>query len=395
LYGELKIDTGAFERSLLNADKLLGETSKAIGDVEQQAQNVGKTSASTARQFEKFNDIVGQQRQRVLDAAEAFRKGDITTRQFANVINQTESHVSSLNSRIKDSSARLTDFANNSGKARSAFQSFLTAGLATAGITSIASALKNFGEESIRLVGTLDRLTRFTATLDRNFQSPQALKKFQDDIKDLSTQIPHSAESIAKASFTIKSAFQNMTEPELIEFLRQFGNAATASNTDIASHAQNVAALAKVYQITAEQLPKFNALIASSFGQALASDAQVAQGFNEILNSAKSVKQPLEDVIAAMSTLQSVSSNAAMNTNLLQNVFSKLTDPKYIEGFKDIGVKVFDAQGQFRALNDIVNDLARSFQGLSDQKINEKLSFLKDMQAREGFKTLVREVRGV
>jgi TP901 family phage tail tape measure protein len=392
LFGELKADTGAFERSLLQADKLLSDTAKAIGTVEQQAQNVGKTSAATARQFEKFNDTVNTQRQRVLDAAEAFRKGDIGARQFANVINQAENRAGGLNSRLKDTSAQLTDFGNRMSKAGGAFKSFLSAGLATAGIVSITGALKDFGAESIRLFATLDKLTRFTATLDRNFQSPEALAKFQKDIKELSTEIPHSAESIAKASFTIKSAFANITEPQLIEFLRQFGNAATASNTDIASHAQNVAALAKQYQITAEQLPKFNALIASSFGAALASDAEVASGFNLVLNAAKSVKQPLEDVVAAMSTLQSVSSNAAANTNLLQNVFSKLTDPKYIEGFADIGVKVFDAQGQFRALNDIVNDLSKSFKGLTDQQINEKLSFLKDIQAREGFKALAREV---
>ncbi len=258
------------------------------------------------------------------------------------------------------------------------------------GVGSAGFLAKDFITDSAQLYASLDKLTRFTATLDKNFQSSDALRKFQADIKQLSTEIPHSAENIAKASFTIKSAFQDATEPELIAYLREFGNAATASNTDIASHAVNVAALAKQYNIFGDDLRRFSALIASSFGQALASDEKVAQGFNQVLNSARSTKQPLEDMVAAMSTLQSASSNAEQNTTLLLNVYAKLTDPKYIEGIKAMGVAVFDAQGQFRPLNDIINDLAISLQGLSDEQVNEKLEWAKDLQAREGIKTLIR-----
>jgi TP901 family phage tail tape measure protein len=388
LWGELKADTKAFERSMYDSDVALNTLNKSIEDTEQKAKQIGDTSATTARKFEKLTDAVKQQRQRLDDAAQAYLKGDINARRFASIVGQTENKVAQLNSRLKDSSAQLSDWARRSTIAGSAFKGALGA----IGVSNFASIARDFAVDSAQLFATFDKLTRFTATLDRNFQSPAALLKFQEDIKQLSTEIPHSAESIARASFTIKSAFQNITEPELINFLREFGNAATASNTDIASHAQNLAALAKQYNITGADLGKFSALIASAFGQALASDAQVAAGFNQVINAARSTRQPLADMVAAMSTLQSASNDAAGNTTLLQNVFAKLTDPKYIAGMKAMGVSAFDTSGQFRPLNDIVNDLANKLKGLNDQQINDKLAWAKDLQAREGLKTLIRQV---
>lgn len=382
---------------MYDSEVALNVLERQIGDTERKAKDLGQTSAVSARQYEKLTEAVRLQRQKLLDAADAFQKGDISARRFATIVGQTENKVASLGSRLRDAHARLKDFAAGGSKAgsvlRDVFAGTLLGGGAAGVITALGGALKDATVDGIKLFGTLDRLTRFTATLDRNFQSPEGLKKFREDIQQLSTEIPFTAESIARASFTLKSAFQGLTEPQLIEYLRQFGNAAVASNTDIATHAQNVAALAKQYKLTGDDLTRFNALIASSFGQALAQDSEVAQGFNRILSAAQSTKQPLNDLIAAMSTLQSVSSDAESNTTNLLNVYSKLTDAKYIEGLKELGINVFDAKGHFKGLNDIVNELAQKLKGLSDEEINQKFAFAKDLQAREGLKTLVREVQ--
>lgn len=392
LFGELKADTRAFERSLYDADVALNQTAQAINKAEDRAQSLGKTSATTARQFEKMRETLKQQTQTVESVAKAYQKGDITAKQFATSIASAQNRITSLNSRLKDSQARLTDWANRASKSGSMFQSVFGATLFAGGLVGAGLAMKNFTAESVKMFGTLDKLTRFTATLDKSFQTPEALSKFQEDIKKLSTEIPHSAESIAKASFQIKSAFQNLTEPELIEYLREFGNAATASNTDIASHAFNMAALAKQYKITATDLRAFSALMTSAFGQALATDEKVSAGFNRILSAAQSTKQPLNDMVAAMSTLQSVSSDAEGNTTLLLNTYAKLTDPKYIEGMKEMGVSVFDASGNFKTLNQLINEMAKELEGLNDQQVNEKLSWAKDLQAREGIKILIRQI---
>lgn len=388
LWGEIKADTVNFESALSRAEGKLKQTEAAITQGEQKARQLGDTTAKTGRTYERFNEVVDKSRQRMLDAVTAYQRGDISAKKLASEFARVENNVGGLNSKLKDSAARVEDWSRRTTIAGSAFRG----AFAALGLGGGLLMAKGFVEDSAKLFGTLDKLTRFTATLDKNFQSPENLKKFQEDIKKLSTEIPHSAESIAKASFQIKSAYQNITEPELIEFLREFGNAATASNTDIAQHAFNMAALTKQYGITKNELRGFSALMSTAFGNALATDSKVAEGFNRILASAKGTRQPLADMAAAMGTLQSASSDAEYNTTLLLNVYSKLTDEKYIQGIQDMGVAFYDTQGQVRPLNDLINDMAKSLEGLSDKEVNDKMAFAKDLQAREGLKTLVRLV---
>lgn len=394
LFGDLKVGTSAFENSLHEAEVRLNQTQRAIQDTEKSAERMGKTTATVARNFEKLNDTVETNRDRMRQAVDAYERGEISANKLSTVLRQTDTRVNGLNSRLKDTQSRLNDAGRSASSFGSTFKQVFSATLLAGGVEGVTRSIANFGKESVQMFASLDKLVRMTANLDRNFRTADALNSFREDIQKLSTEIPHSAESIARASFSIKSAFSNLTQPELIDYLREFGRAATASGSDIDQHAQSMAALAKSYNITRDELPKLSALITSSFGQALASDSQVAAGFNTVLNAARSTKQPLEDLVGAMSTLQSVSSDAARNTNLLENVYAKLTDQKYIEGIEKLGVSVFDAQGNFRALNPIVNDLAKELAGLSDKELNEALGFAKDMQAREGLKALIRGVDG-
>jgi TP901 family phage tail tape measure protein len=391
LFGELKADTGDFTKNLLNAERVLENAETALTKTEQKAKELGATTATTGRGFEKMNEKLQDTHRKLAEAVSDFNKGDINAKQFGKAIDQAEKSFGSLNSRVKDSSARLDDFGNRSKK--SLTMSVAAADLLSNAFSAVAGHIKDFAVDGVKMNASLDKLVRFTATLDKSFQTPVGLRTLNEDFRKLATQIPQSAEDIAKASFTVKSAFSDLSETDLIDYLKQIGLAATASNTDIATHADHIAALAKQYGITAKELPKFNALIASSFGQALASDNQVAAGFNEIVNTAKSTKQPLEALIASMSTLQGASNDAAGNTTLLKNALEKLSDPKYIEGFDGIGISVFNAKGEFKDIGQVINEVAEKMKGLSDEDITKKFDFLKDAQARQGFLTLARNVQ--
>jgi TP901 family phage tail tape measure protein len=435
LFGELKVDSASFRAAMNYADNRAKASEKLHSQLEQQkaraatqtsltqqrlAAQAANTQTRSAAAVERATIQSETTKQRIaaqsaqaqarlnLAAETAATRSELLKQRLAQQTATQQQRLAQQSSQFQQRmatqasvrfereqqrmQAAATRAANATKFQWSRVQAVFGGTLLAGGVAGMTIAMKDLGIESVKMFGTLDKLTRFTATLDKNFQSPEALKKFQEDIKKLSTEIPHSAESIAKASFNIKSAFQNLTEPQLIEYLREFGNAATASNTDIASHAFNMAALAKQYKIGANDLRAFSALMTSAFGQALATDEKVSAGFNRILSAAQSTKQPLNDMAAAMSTLQSVSSDAEGNTTLLLNTYAKLTDPKYIEGMKEMGVSVFDAAGNFKTLNQLINEMAKELEGMSDKEANEALSWAKDLQAREGIKILIRQV---
>ncbi len=365
------------------------------------AENRTKASATAEaatrqRQLrEAMNSIRGFERERAAGERRHTQLVEREARQQTNARNREQRRAAN------DFLAQLRRVNSEEQKSRSGgLQSFggrnaILGGIAGAGAVGAAlgltTGLTSIVSEGREAYVTLDRLVRFTSTLDQKFQSPAALDKLRKDIEQLSVEVPQSAENIAKASFTVKSAFQDMTEPELIDFLRKFSLQATASNTSVDLHAERVAALAKLYKVTTGELDSFGAMLATSFGDALASDAAVGEGFNKILVSARMLKQPLNEVAAAMGAIQSTSSDAERNTTNLQNVFAKLGDPKYVKGMKEVfGVSVFDAQGNFKGLNAIVNELAKSMEGLTDEQRSGKIGeVFKDLQAREGLLSLI------
>lgn len=302
-------------------------------------------------------------------------------------------HMRRVNAEERRAARQSSMFSGFGG--RSALGGALAFGAGAGAALGLTTGLTAIASEGREAYVSLEKLVRFTATLDRSFQAPQALISFRKEIEALSVEVPQSAENIARASFSVKSAYQNMTRPELISFLRTLSIQATASNTTVDQHADRVIALAKLYNVTAKELDTFGAIMATSFGDALAGDAAVGEGFNKILVSARSMKQPLNEVAAAMGAIQSTSSDAEKNTTNLQNVFAKLGDPKYIQGIKEVfNIDVFDAQGSYKGLNQIVNELAKSLEGLSDKEKSAKIGeVFKDLQAREGLLSLI-EVLG-
>jgi hypothetical protein len=73
-------------------------------------------------------------------------------------------------------------------------------------------------------------------------------------------------------------------------------------------------------------------------------------------------------------------------TVLLQNAFTALSNPKRIEGFKRIGVSIFDAQGKMKPMADIMDNLSHKLSGLTDeQRIKKLASIGLDSQAASAF----------
>jgi hypothetical protein len=179
LWGELRVDTKQFERAMHDSEVELNKVERSMGDVEKKARSLGQTSATAARQHEKLTDAVKQQRQRLLDAAAAFEKGDISGRKFAAVVNQTETRVNALNSRLKDHAARLADLPGRWSKVSSTLRQAASEFTSVAGWVGAASAA--VGTFSIRAANNLENArNKFTALEGSVGKANERIQKLLD-----------------------------------------------------------------------------------------------------------------------------------------------------------------------------------------------------------------------
>lgn len=110
LWGELKADTGKFESSMRSSQNLLESVSKAVTSTESRAVSLGKTTATTSRQFERFNEVLSAQQKKLLNAGAAFQAGHISAKQMASVMTSVDSSLLRTASSLKSVNAGLDDF---------------------------------------------------------------------------------------------------------------------------------------------------------------------------------------------------------------------------------------------------------------------------------------------
>ncbi|HTK38058.1 MAG TPA: hypothetical protein VL325_06155, partial [Pyrinomonadaceae bacterium] len=109
LFGELKADTSAFERSLKDADARLKGAQVELAKTEAKSKSLGDTSATVSRRYEKLSEAIGASNIRLSEAANAYIKGEINARKYASVLASVERQTTSLASRIKDANARAAE----------------------------------------------------------------------------------------------------------------------------------------------------------------------------------------------------------------------------------------------------------------------------------------------
>lgn len=323
---------------------------------------------------------------------EARTQSRVREREYKRSMNQMITDSKKRDREIQRSSQRASRTSSLGGfSGRNALLAGIGGGAALGAVVGIGGGLASIATQGREAYASLDKLVRFTATLDRAFQSPPALAKFKADIEALSLVVPQSAENIADASFTIKSAYQNMKEPELIAFLKNMSIAATASNTTVDQHAKRVAALASGYAYTTQQLNEFNAILSTSFGAALAPDSEVGAGFQSLITPAQVAGQSLNELAAAMGAIQSSSADAQQNTMRLKNVLVKFIDPKFAEKLQEtFKISLWDQAGKFKGLNKIVNEVAKSLVGLTDKQKALKIgSVFTDQRDAAGMMSLI------
>jgi len=93
-------------------------------------------------------------------------------------------------------------------------------------------------------------------------------------------------------------------------------------------------------------------------GEAIGNAAQAAAGFSQTADS----------MIAVLATFHDLGIRGAESGTRYRMVVQQLSDSalKHAEAWRQLGVSVYDVQGTMRALPDIIRDMARAMEGMSD-----------------------------
>lgn len=170
-------------------------------------------------------------------------------------------------------------------------------------------------------------------------------------------EVPEAFNKIISAGLDVKTSLATL-EPTLQAAKAGFTDVGTVAAAAVNTmNSSGIMDATRVYDILFATLNKGNA----EFGD-------IAAYLPKIIPGARAAGISLEDTAGAFAylTAQGLKSEAAATG--LQNVFKAFSNAHTIDGFKKIGVDVFDATGKMRPMLDVVKDLQTRLGGLSDKK---------------------------
>ncbi len=245
LFGELRANSTQFQKELRDSETRLGATGKRITEVEHLATGLGKTTATTARSFEKLREAVSQAQSRLRTTADAFQKGAATSNQMRSALLGVENATQRLNSRLSDQSARLSDASQKK-------TSFITklgamvvgANLAAAAIQAIATAIKSSAGAVLDYSAKLEQSRIGFETL---MGSASAANKHLSDLQLFAQKTPFEFADLVDASQKLQGV--GIEAQRVIPILEDVGNALAAAGK---GKVEIEAAVRAISQITAK-----------------------------------------------------------------------------------------------------------------------------------------------
>ncbi|WP_187477837.1 phage tail tape measure protein [Amniculibacterium sp. G2-70] len=208
-------------------------------------------------------------------------------------------------------------------------------------------------------------------------------------------EVPKAFGRIISAGLSVKDSLTAL-EPTMRAAKAGFTDIETVASAGIATMMSSGKDINKVYDVLFETVKEGNAEF-----------KDIARYLPKVVPLARSIGYELESTAGAFASLTTKLS-AEQSSTALEGVMRTLSNAdvamgkmdaktgKYVSGFRAVGINIFDSAGKIRPLIDIVKDLNKSFEGLTNEQKIEKLSKLGFDQATAlGFGTLMQDVEGL
>jgi len=283
------------------------------------------------------------------------------------------------------------------------------------GLNKANSSLKKFGANAAKIgaaagaaiggaaVFSIKKFADFDQALNQSIAimgdvSDALRNDMADAAREVAKTTTFSAEEAAESFFFLASAGLDAEQsvaamPQVAKFA-QAGMFDMALATDLATDAQSALGLASDdTEENLENLTRVTDVFVKANTLANTSVEQLASAItSKAGNALKTVGKDIEEGSAVLAVFADQGIKGEQAGTLLTNTLFGLTDnaQKNSGAFEELGIQVFDAEGNMRNMSDIAADVTSAFDGMSEeQKLAEisALGFTK--QTREGVLALM------
>ena len=387
---EIGGDTTGLEKALKGVNATIKSTQSELRDVNKllkldpsntelltQKQKLLKDAISSTK--EKLDTLKTAQEQ----AKAQMENGDLGRDKYDALqreIIETEQELKRLQEQAEESNAALAKIEEVGGKLEKVGDSISGAGKkllpVTAGVTALGTAAVTTAadfESSMSQVQATMGITK-DAMSEVDGQSVNTMDTLSALAKKMGAETAFSASECAEALNYL--ALAGYDTQQMCDTLPTVLNLAAAGGLDLASASDMVTDAMSALGMGVDEAETMVDQMAKTASSTNTSVAQLGEGILTIGATAKSVKGGTAELNAALGILANNGIKSAEGGTHLRNVILSLQSPTDTAAslMKDLGLQVYDSEGNMRSLNDILGDLNASMDGMTSEEKNNIIS---------------------
>ena len=384
---EIGGDTTKLQTALKGVNSEIRSTQSQLKDVEKLLKLDPGNTTLLAQKQKLLADAVGETKEKLetlktaaQQANTALADGKISKEQYDALqreILETEQELKKLETQAKQSATVVQKIAASGEKLKTAGENISSAGtkllpvtaavtgLGTASLTTAASFESSMSQVQATMGITKDAMS----TLDG--QSVNTMDALSDLAKQMGESTAFSAGECAESLNYL--ALAGYDTQQMADTLPTVLNLAAAGDIDLAAASDMVTDAMSALGMGVDEAGTMVDQMAKTASTTNTSVAQLGEGILTIGATAKSVKGGTAELNTALGILANNGIKGAEGGTHLRNIILSLQNPtdKAAASMEQLGLDVYDSQGNMRSLNGILGDLNASMDGMtSEEKSN-------------------------
>lgn len=384
---EIGGDTTKLQTALKGVNGQIKNTQSTLKDVERLLKLDPSNTTLLAQKQKLLTQAIGETKEKLetlklaaQQANEQLQNGEISKEQYDALqreiieteeqLKKLESQASKVNQVLGKASEVGSKFENVGNKITDVGKKTSVASAAVTAMGGVAVKTAADFESSMSQVQATMGITSDSMS-DLNGKSVNTMDALSDLAKEMGAKTAFSASECAEALNYLALAGYNTQE--MADTLPTVLNLAAAGNIDLASASDMVTDAMSALGMETADADKMVDQMAKTASTTNTSVGQLGEGILTIGATAKTVKGGTAELNTALGILANNGIKGAEGGTHLRNVILSLQSPTDVatKSLKELGVSVFDSEGNMRSLNDILGDLNQSMDGMtSEEKSN-------------------------
>ncbi|WP_052344227.1 phage tail tape measure protein [Bacillus ndiopicus] len=406
----LSLDNAQFERSVKSMSTTLKAIGQEIRTLQNRGKDWGASIEGLQAKQDAYGRLLEGQQTKVRKLTEAYEKAKAEqgehadeTQRLAEQLNRataemtrTERELSEITSELERQERQLAQSQNMWNRLSESTKRF------SDGLKSVGSKISSVGKDiSMRLsapivamgAGIVKTAADFEAQMDRVGAIAGATG---NDINKLSETAMHLGATTSKSAKEVAIGMENMAAMgfevnEIMAAMPGIISAAEASGADMAQTADVVAAALNSFQLQASDASRVADVLAQTANQSAADITDLQYAFKYAAPVAKMLDISMEQLAASVGIMADSGMRGEQAGTTLRAALLRLTDPPKAAAntLEDLGVSITDAKGKMLPFSNIIGQLGDATDGMTNAQKAAALSTIFGTEAVSGMLSVI------